>query len=134
MQRRSILQDAYPKQLSIGLLILRLFIGLRLLYGVVDNIISWAQMKEFATFLARFHFPLPIVSAAVSVYAQAVCALFILLGIWVRPAAVVMVANFAIALVAVHFPLGDGIEAMTPALALFFGCLVCAHYQLMCTN
>lgn len=83
-------------------------------------------MKEFAAFLARFHFLLPIVSAVVSVYAQAACALLILLGIWVRPAAVVMVANFAIALLAVHFPLGDSIEAMTPALAMFFGCLTLA--------
>lgn len=107
---------------SLGLLLLRLFIGLRLVYGVIDNIISWARMKEFEAFLAQFNFPFPLLSANVSVYLQAICGIGILIGYQVRIASMLMVLNFGIALF-VHFKMGDTIEGMTPALALLFGCL-----------
>jgi len=107
---------------SLGLLLLRLFIGLRLIYGVIDNIISWARMKEFEAFLAQFNFPFPLLSANVSVYLQAVCGICILIGYQVRIASMLMVLNFGIALI-VHVKMGDTIEGMTPALAMLSGCL-----------
>lgn len=107
---------------SLGLLLLRLFIGLRLIYGVIDNIISWARMKEFESFLAQFNFPFPLLSANVSVYLQAVCSICILTGYLARMASMLMVLNFAVA-VLVHVKMGDTIEGMTPALAMLSGCL-----------
>lgn len=107
---------------SLGLLVLRFFISLRLLYGVTDNIVSWARMKEFEAFLAQLHFPLPLLSANVSVYLQAVCGICILAGYLVRMASMLMVLNFAVA-VLVHVKMDDTIEGITPALAMLSGCL-----------
>ena len=36
---------------QIGIFILRIFIGSRLLYGVIDNVLSWERMIEFSIFL-----------------------------------------------------------------------------------
>jgi putative oxidoreductase len=53
-----------------GVLLMRLFVGLRLVYGVIDNVLQPERMIEFSKFLEQFGFPLPLVSAIVSVYAQ----------------------------------------------------------------
>jgi putative oxidoreductase len=103
----------------IGLLILRIFIGLRLIHGVVDNIVSWTKMEEFAGFLSSFGFPFPILSAVVSVYAQFFAGLAILIGYQIRVAAALMIFNFVVALIMVHRH--DSVEGMTPALAMLFG-------------
>ena len=108
---------------ALGLLLLRSFIGTRLLYGVVDNIFSWEQMLEFSEFLSAHGFPFPLISAVVSVYIQFFGGLFILLGFKTRLAAVILVINFMVALLAVHIPINDTVEGMTPAIAMLFGCL-----------
>jgi putative oxidoreductase len=108
---------------GIGVLILRIFIGARLFYGVIDNVICWDQMIEFLEFLAAFNFPFPIISAVVSVYLQLICALMILTGYQIRIASILMVFNFIVALAFVHIAHDDSIEQMTPALAMFFGSL-----------
>ena len=99
-----------------GVLCLRLFVGGRLLYGVLDNILAWEAMLTFRDFLVQFHFPLPLVSAVVSVYAQLVAGICILLGYQIRFAALLMIINFGVALVMVHRH--DTFEGLTPALAL----------------
>src|SRR5687767_14710498 len=101
-----------------GILLLRLFIGIRLIYGVVDNIFSWVHMLEFKLFLAKFNFPFPLISAIVSVYAQAIAGIMILIGWKIRIAAILMIVNFFVALSMVHRH--DSFEGMTPALAIFF--------------
>ncbi len=103
----------------IGLLLLRIFVGLRLIYGVVDNVISWDKMLEFSAFLDATGFPIPTISAVISVYAQLICGLFILIGFMIRPASLIMIVNFLIALLMAHT--NDTIEGMTPALAMLFG-------------
>jgi putative oxidoreductase len=108
----------FKKHPDVGILLLRLFVSVRLLYGVLDNIISWNHMQEFKAFLQLFHFPMPLVSAVVSVYAQAFAAVLIGVGWKIRWAAALMVINFAIALGMVHR--GQSLEQMTPALALLF--------------
>lgn len=108
---------------ALGLLILRLFIGSRLIYGVIDNIISWEHMVEFSKFLATHGFPMPLTSAVVSVYVQFIGAVLVLVGYKTRVAALVLVVNFIVALFAVHIPINDTIEGMTPAMAMLFGCL-----------
>ena len=106
---------------DVGLLLLRLFIGLRLLYGVIDNILSWDKMMEFSKFLSAQGFPVPTASAVISVYAQFVGGLLILIGYKIRFASAIIAVNFVVALLMVH--LHDSIEGMTPALAMLFGAL-----------
>lgn len=105
----------------IGLLILRLFLSLRLIYGVIDNILRWERMKEFATFLENNGFPIPTTSAVISVYAQFICGLLILAGFKTRIASAIIALNFIVALIMVHR--SDSIEGMTPALAMLVGAL-----------
>ena len=78
-------------------------------------------MLEFKSFLAAHNFPFPLASAVVSVYAQLICGILFLLGWKIRWAGVVMMLNF---LVAIFVEIPNGIEAMTPALAIFFSSLL----------
>lgn len=101
---------------DIGVFLLRLFVGFRLLAGVVDNIFSWHRMQEFKSFLQTFGFPAPGICAVVSVYAQATASVMLILGWQVRYAAILMIINFTVALVMVHW--GQSIEEMTTPLLL----------------
>ena len=58
-----------------------------------DNVFSHARMLEFRDFLAARQVPWPLVAAHVSVYAQFVCGILYLLGLFVRPAAVLMIVR-----------------------------------------
>ena len=106
---------------DIGILALRIFIGIRVAIGTFDNIISWERMIEFSKFLEATKFPAPIFCAVTSVYAQFICALLILIGYKTRFAAFILVLNFVVAIVMVHRK--DSIEMMTPALAILFICI-----------
>ena len=106
-----------------GIFLLRIFVSLRLLYGVIDNIFSWERMIEFSNFLQHYNFPIPIVSANVSVYVQFICAILILIGYKIRIASFILIINFLVALIFVHIIGNDTIEGMTGALAMLFGCL-----------
>ena len=110
------------KNKDVGTLLLRLFIGVRLIYGVLDNVLHWERMIEFADFLRQFKFPFPLVNAIVSVYAQLITGILILIGWKIRWAALVMVINFLVALIMVHR--GQTLEQMTPALAILFSNLL----------
>ena len=107
---------------GLGVLLLRIFIGCRLIYGVIDNIISWEKMLEFREFLHQFNFPFPLFCAVVSVYAQFIAGLMIIFGWNIRLAALLMIVNFLVALVMVHR--SQPVEAMTPALAILFCCIL----------
>jgi putative oxidoreductase len=101
-----------------GLLIFRLFIGVRLIYGVVDNIFSQEHMKAFEAFLGANGFPFPLLSAFVSVYAQAIAGLLLITGWQMRWGALLIIVNFIVALVMVHW--GQSFEEMTVVLFLIF--------------
>jgi len=85
-----------------GLLLLRMAFGSRLLYGTYDNVISWERMIEFSKFLESHGFPLPLLSAVVSVAAQFLAGISWVVGYKVRFFSVLMIVNFAIALLMVH--------------------------------
>ena len=103
---------------DIGILFLRLFIGVRLIYGVLDNVLYWERMIEFRDFLQQFHFPFPLVSAIVSVYAQLIAGILIFVGWKIRWAAAVMIINFLVAIFMVHR--NQSFEEMTTPLAILF--------------
>jgi len=113
------LESQLESKKDVGLLLLRLFVGLRLLYGIIDNMTSWDRMIEFSAFLQSQGFPLPTLSAVVSVYAQFTCGLFIIVGFKIRLASFIMIINFLVAIIMVHS--NDSIEGMTPPLAMLFG-------------
>mgnify|MGYP003575076943 CR=1 FL=1 len=101
---------------------MRLLVGSRLLYGVYDNIISWEQMRHFAEFLKTFLFPFPVLSAVVSVYAQAIAGLLFIMGYKIKWAALLMVFNFAIAYALVHW--GKPYDQSTGVLAMLFSAVL----------
>ena len=106
-----------------GILLLRTFVGCRLFYGVIDNVLNWEQMTEFSNFLEAHNFPFPLMSAVTSVYVQFIGAILILFGYKSRLASFLLSINFIIAIFFVHIRANDSVEGMTPALAMLFGCL-----------
>jgi putative oxidoreductase len=104
-------------------LFIRLAVGSRLISGTQDNVFSYERMLEFERFLAANGTPFPLVAALISVYAQFICGALFVLGLWTRPAAVVMAINFVAALIIAHR--ATPFEVTWPALmmlaaALFF--------------
>ena len=98
---------------------IRFLIGVHLLVGVLDNIVSWERMIEFEKFLEAQQFIFPLASAILSVYAQAICGLLFLIGWKIRIAAIVMIFNFLVALLMVHW--GDTYPNSFPAIAMLMG-------------
>jgi putative oxidoreductase len=78
-------------------------------------------MLEFRDFLAAEEFPVPLICAVVSVAAQFVCGVLYVVGYRTRWAALVMLFNFTVALLAVH--VGQPYAATFPALTMWFGSL-----------
>ena len=75
---------------------------------------------------ARLGFPAPMFSARLSAYAQFVCGILIGIGFLTRLSALVMVINFAAALVMVHW--GLPFSANIAPLAMLFGCIFLLFY------
>lgn len=110
------LQKTFSKYSDLSLLVVRIAFGIRLIWGTQDNILSYDRMLEFSHFLEVNGFPLPLVSAFASVYLQFAAGVCWILGLWVREAALVMVANFVVAILMVH--LGDTYINTAPAIHL----------------
>ncbi len=104
---------------GLGLLLFRIFMGGRIFLGVWDNVVSSNKMAEFAKFLDGYDVPYPTLAAPISVYAQMICGLLIVLGLQTRFVAFLMMINFLVAFFVVDRHLT--LEEMTPALAMLFG-------------
>ncbi len=98
---------------------IRLITGFHLIYGTQDNVFSWDRMLEFSEFLTNFGFPVPLISAVVSVYAQFICGILFIVGFQVRIAAGIMILNFTVALLMVH--VGDSYPGAFPAIMMLMG-------------
>jgi len=85
-----------------GVIFIRLIVGFHLIYGVQDNVFSYARMEEFAGFLSSRGVPFPLFSAFLSAYAQLICGTLFIVGLATRYAAGVIIINFIAALVIVH--------------------------------
>ena len=101
-----------------GTLFVRLVVGFVLVYGTQDNVFSNERMLEFRDFLGARGVPFPLFAAYLSVYAQFVCGILYVLGLFVRPAALLMVINFVAALVIAH--LDTPLDAARLALCMLF--------------
>jgi putative oxidoreductase len=109
-----------------GVIFLRLIIGWRLIDGTQDNVFNWDRMVEFEHFLNQYKVPYPLVAAVVSVYAQFICGILYIIGLYTRLAAIVMIINFIVALALVH--IGLTFEQSFDALMMLFGsCFFLIH-------
>jgi putative oxidoreductase len=113
------LDSYFDARKDYGAIFLRLIIGWRLVDGTQDNVFSWDRMIEFRDFLAHLGTPFPLVAAHVSVYAQFICGILFIVGAFVRPAALIMIINFVIALLIAH--IGTTFEQSFDALMMLFG-------------
>jgi len=106
------------KILEYGAFFIRLIVGSFIIYGVQDNVFSYERMEEFAQFLAARNVPFPLFAAFLSAYTQFICGIMIILGAWIRAAAVPFIINFIAALIIAHR--GDSFRGMFPALMMLF--------------
>lgn len=84
-------------------LALRLLTGAFLVYGVWDNIASTERMAEFIGFLRASGFTAPEFMAPLSVYAQFLIGVALILGALTRWAGVLLTFNFVVAILMVHW-------------------------------
>jgi putative oxidoreductase len=92
----------FRKHKAYGVLFLRLAMGVFLIYGVQDNILSWERMLEFRDFLQAHGVPYPLIAAHLSVYTQCLVGIMLLLGWGVRLAGLLLILNFTAAILIVH--------------------------------
>ncbi len=101
-----------------AILSLRIAFGFRLIYGTLDNIISFERMREFEHFLDSMGFPLPLVAAIISVYVQFLAGLSWIVGWKVKLSSLLMILNFVVAIVGVHILHADTYLNTAPAIHL----------------
>lgn len=92
-----------------ALLLLRLYLGGFLIWGVWDNIVSPERMAEFAGFLTAIGSPIPDVAAPVSVWAQFLVGGLLIPGFLTRWAGLLLAVNFLVAVVLIGT--SDGVFA-----------------------
>ena len=115
---RLLLLQPLNKYKEYGPIFIRLIIGSFIIWGVQDNILSYAQMLEFRDFLAARGVPQPLFAAHLSVYTQLICGLSILFGAFLRLTSIPFIINFIAALLIAHR--GDTFRGMLPALVMLF--------------
>lgn len=120
------LNEFFESRKDYGVIFLRLIIGWRLVDGTQDNVFSWARMIEFRDFLEQQGVAYPLLAAVVSVYAQLICGLLYMVGLWVRPAALVMIINFIAAVIIVHIE--TTFQESFAALMMLFGSVFFLFY------
>lgn len=120
------LAAALDRLRPLSLWLLRALTGAFLAWEVLDNFTDAARMLEFERFVAHFGFPLPALSARVSVGFQFVAGLGLLAGWRVRTFGVLCAGHFLVAFAMVH--LHDPFRAAWPALALVaIGLVLATH-------
>jgi len=88
---------------DLTLLALRVLTGAFLMHETWDNVSSRARMEEFVGFLDQFGFPMPWLLAPLSVAVQFICGALLVAGLLTRWAGLLIAANFAVAVVMVHW-------------------------------
>lgn len=99
------------------LFLMRLFVGLFLIWGVWDNVTSGERMQEFVDFLGRHGFASPRLMAPLSVYLQLAIGVAFVLGLFTRWAGILCAVHFVIAIAMVDHQ--GGMRGIFPS-----GCLV----------
>ena len=97
--RRSITLPGLARHTDWAILLLRLYLGGFLIWGVWDNIVSPERMTEFAGFLTAIGSPMPSLAAPVSVWAQFLIGVLLIPGMLTRWAGMLLAVNFLVAVV-----------------------------------
>ena len=109
-----------------SLLLLRLFVGFFLVWGVWDNVTSATRMQEFTEFLTQHGFASPRLMAPLSVYLQFAIGLAFVVGLFTRWAGILCAVHFAIAIAMVDRH--GGMRGVFPSGCLVFIGLYLATY------
>lgn len=99
------------------LLLLRIFVGIFLIWSVWDNVTSPEHMREFQEFLAKHGFTVPALLAPLAVYVQLAVGIGFVLGLFTRWAGILCAITFAVAIAMVDRH--AGMRGVFPS-----GCLV----------
>jgi putative oxidoreductase len=102
------LNQFFELRKAYGVIFLRLIVGWRLMAGAWNYVFQVKPISEVEGFFTKLNLSAPLLSAYLSVYAQFICGLLFIIGLWFRPAAIVMIMNFTVAIIAAH--LNDGVE------------------------
>lgn len=92
--------DFLPASTSVGLLVLRLWLGL-----TIARLHGWSKLAGFSGMHSQFADPLgigPTASLALVVFAEFVCGLLLALGLFTRFAALVLIIDLGVAFAFVH--------------------------------
>jgi len=94
--RKLLLLNSAQRFSDLTLLLLRLFVGLYLVFGVWGEITDSARMQEYASLLAQHKFPAPKILAPLLAYLQLAIGLGFVLGLFTRWAGIFCVIIFAV--------------------------------------
>ena len=115
--RKFLLLNSAQRYSDFALLLLRVFVGVFLIWSVWDNVTDSARMREFSVFLAQHKFWAPDILAPLCAYLQLAIGIGFLLGAFTRWAGLLCVVVFAVAIAMVDRH--GGMRGIFPS-----GCLV----------
>ena len=131
MMRGPITLPGLARHTDIAVLLLRLYLGGFLIWGVWDNITSAERMAEFAGFLTAIGSPLPELAAPVSVGAQFLVGVLLIPGVLTRWAGMLLAVNFLVAVALIGT--SEGIfpdvtrELFGPMMCVLAGLVLATH-------
>lgn len=131
MMRGPITLPGMARHTDIAVLLLRLYLGGFLMWGVWDNITSAERMAEFAGFLTAIGSPLPELAAPVSVGAQFLVGVLLIPGVLTRWAGMLLAVNFLVAVALIGT--SEGIfpdvtrELFGPMMCVLAGLVLATH-------
>ncbi len=83
-------------------LLIRIWLGCAMTYHGFPGIFNKQGVLEFSKFLTSLNVPLPVFSAYLSLGAELICGVLILLGLFTRFASFALLINFSIAVLVAH--------------------------------
>jgi putative oxidoreductase len=124
--RKLLFLNSAQRFADLALLLLRVFVGIFLLWNVWDHVTSTERMHEFVEFLRKHGFPSPEILGPVSAYLQLAIGAGFIAGLFTRWAGIFCAINFAIAIAMVdRF---EGMRGVFPSGCLVFIGLYLATY------
>jgi len=104
---------------DLGVLVIRLAFGFQLVRVSYTTALSPAEnIPQFVTYLTSLGFPLPTVGAYVSTYTEFIGGILLILGLFTRWTALLLLINFGLALVMAHLVIADTYQNTFPSLNL----------------
>ena len=99
-----------------GVLVLRLAFGFQLVKVSWQNALMPTQkLPEFVNYLTTLGFPFPTVGAYVSAYTEFIGGILLVLGLWTRPTAILLIVNFTVAFFLAHLAVNDTYQNTFPS-------------------